>query len=385
MEESLQVHAVTMGDPAGIGPEVLVRAVANSRLPADVCPLLIGAIPILRSAANLTGIDLDFCPVPPALTASAKIREFVINAAAGGRRAVLDPCPADVEGVPVCEVTGLAGESAFRCLSAAIDLAQQGSVDAIVTAPLNKEALHLAGHDYPGHTEILARRCGVDSFGMMLHLSEESLAPFRRQLRLQAGGAAAVGGMDNARNNAADGLSIVHVTLHNSVAAVSTMLRQSGVAEGVRLMHQFLSSCGASRRRIAVCALNPHGGENGLFGKEERTIIEPAVIESSRFCEVSGPFPVDTLIRRAVLGEFDGIVAMYHDQGHIPIKLLGFESAVNITLGLPLIRTSPTHGTAFDRAWQADTPADSRGMQEAILMARRLVLDAGVNACWKSG
>ena len=136
---------------------------------------------------------------------------------------------------------------------------------------------------------------------------------------------------------------------------------------------EFLTSIGCRRRAIGVCALNPHGGENGLFGIEESSVILPAIRETqSSGWNVAGPLPVDTLFRRAVSGEFDGIVAMYHDQGHIPIKLIGFDSAVNITLGLPIIRTSPTHGTAFDRAWNPDTPADPAGMIEAIRMAARL-------------
>ena len=157
------------------------------------------------------------------------------------------------------------------------------------------------------------------------------------------------------------------------MASVPSLLTTDGIAEKVRLMHGFLGDIGCDRKAIAVCALNPHAGEDGLFGDEERCVIAPAVRRfDNHDINVSGPLPVDTLIRRAVAGEFDGVVAMYHDQGHIPIKLIGFDAAVNITLGLPIVRTSPTHGTAFDRAWNPATPADPSGMVESILTAARL-------------
>ena len=156
-------------------------------------------------------------------------------------------------------------------------------------------------------------------------------------------------------------------------SCVPALLTSESIAGKIRLMDDFLKRIHCERRAIAVCALNPHGGENGLFGDEESRIIRPAVDACSTVVKsVVGPLPVDTLIRRAVSGEFDGIVAMYHDQGHIPVKLIGFDAAVNITLGLPIIRTSPTHGTAFDRAWNPETPADAAGMVEAIRIAAEL-------------
>ncbi|MCA9062013.1 MAG: 4-hydroxythreonine-4-phosphate dehydrogenase PdxA, partial [Planctomycetaceae bacterium] len=168
------------------------------------------------------------------------------------------------------------------------------------------------------------------------------------------------------------------VTLHTSIRSVPGLISTESIFQKIKLMDAFLSRIRCERRAIAVCALNPHGGENGLFGDEEARIILPAV-EQSRADGVNatGPLPVDTLIRRAVTGEFDGVVAMYHDQGHIPVKLIGFDAAVNITLGLPIIRTSPTHGTAFDRAWQKDKAVDPSGMVESIRMASRLA-DTGL-------
>lgn len=363
MSGEIQVHAVTMGDPAGIGPEVVIRAVADCGFPADVRPLLVGSLPILQRASELTGDDLRFRLVPARMESGSSIREFVCAAAEDGMLAVLDPCAVEVANTVVSQASAVAGEAAFRCLETAIELTRDGTTDAIVTAPLNKEALHLAGHHYPGHTEILAECCGVRQFGMMLHLSADSLRAVRSALLPPGTNAANVGA----------GISIVHVTLHTSIASVPGLLTRTAVADSIRLMRSFLDSVGNTAGKIGVCALNPHGGENGLFGNEEQLVIAPAVQDCQEACRAAGPFPVDTLIRRAVLGEFAGVVAMYHDQGHIPIKLTGFDAAINITLGLPLIRTSPTHGTAFDRAWRRGAGADHRGMLEAIRMAAELV------------
>jgi len=354
--------AITIGDVAGIGPEVIVRALDSAKFPRGAVPLVIGSLPVLQRAAALVGSPLLFRRIEMAADGTG-LRGRVSDVWSAGEIPVCDPCGPDVAEAPAGVISAVAGDAAYRCLIHAVELAQARAVDAIVTAPLNKESLHLAGHHYPGHTEILAERCGVAEFAMMLHLPEPALTPVRRLL-----------GRDSAEAGLAgtDGVSIVHVTLHTSVASVPGLLTTEAVTEKIRLMDQFLSSAGNLRRAIGVCALNPHGGEHGLFGNEEQLVIEPAVAHCHSEMNVSGPFPVDTLIRRAVLGEFDGVVAMYHVQGHIPIKLIGFDAAVNITLGLPLIRTSPTHGTAFDRAWRADRPATAAGMLEAIRMAEKM-------------
>ena len=354
--------AITIGDVAGIGPEVIVRALDSAEFPRGAVPLVIGSVPVLQRAAALTHSALIFRRIEVAEN-GAGLREQVSGVLSAGAIPVCDPCDAGAAEAPAGVISAVAGEAAYRCLIRAVELAQSGAVDAIVTAPLNKESLHLAGHHYPGHTEILAERCGVAEFAMMLHLPEPALQPVRQLLAGESAGVNSTG---------ADGVSIVHVTLHTSVASVPGLLTTDAVTEKIRLMDQFLTSAGSVRRAIGVCALNPHGGEHGLFGDEEQRLIEPAVTHCRGEVNVSGPFPVDTLIRRAVLGEFDGVVAMYHDQGHIPIKLIGFDAAVNITLGLPLIRTSPTHGTAFDRAWRADRPATAAGMLEAIRMAEKM-------------
>jgi 4-hydroxythreonine-4-phosphate dehydrogenase len=245
-------------------------------------------------------------------------------------------------------IDGRTGHAAYEALIRAIDGALASEFAGIVTAPLSKAALHAAGHFYPGHTELLAERCGVKDFAMMLYLPRHELP------------------------HSTAGLGVAHVTLHMALREVFANLSQSAILEKCQLAHRVMSTgFGVTQPRIGVCALNPHGGEGGLFGDEESRIITPAV-EQARAAGVNanGPFPTDTLMVRARDGEFDGIVAMYHDQGHIALKLLGMHRAVNITLGLPIVRTSVAHGTAFDRAWQGT--AESTGMVAAITTAAEL-------------
>jgi 4-hydroxythreonine-4-phosphate dehydrogenase len=237
-----------------------------------------------------------------------------------------------------------AGRAAYEWLVAAARAALDGSFDAIVTAPLNKAALHLAGLDYPGHTEILADCCGTPNHAMMLFVPPGAIV------------------------RSPHGLGVAHVTLHTSVASVPGLLSVEGIFEKIRLVDDFLQQVGVDLPRVGVCALNPHAGEAGLFGDEERRLIAPAVARAvADQIAAEGPVPADALIRRAIGGEFDGVVAMYHDQGHIPIKLVARDAAVNITLGLPIVRTSPSHGTAFDIAGQGK--ASAKGMNEAIRVA----------------
>jgi 4-hydroxythreonine-4-phosphate dehydrogenase len=229
----------------------------------------------------------------------------------------------------------------------AADWAIEKKVAGIVTAPLSKAALHAAGHKYPGHTELLAEICGTKEFAMMLYL------PPGDQVR------------------APSGLGVAHVTLHQSMRSVFDDMTTAAIFSKCRLANTVMHRLGVEKPRLAVCALNPHAGEDGLFGDEEQTVIAPAVAEARRAgFDASGPFPTDTLMMRARDGEFDAVVAMYHDQGHIALKLLGMHAAVNITLGLPIVRTSVAHGTAFDRAWQGT--ARSEGMVAAILTAAKL-------------
>ncbi len=362
------IIAITAGDIAGIGPEVILRALEKHAAADSSVPVLIGHPQIFGRAAAKFGVAVSLQEVDLVRSDADDFRRLVTSVASKGLVPCVNPFSDAVLDAPLCRVSAEAGDAAFHYLDAAIKLAQQSAIDAIVTAPLNKEALHLAGHDFPGHTEILADRCGVDDFAMMLHLPESALTVWRRLIRPLT-----IGPMMSDDALALSGLSIAHVTLHTSIESVPALLTSESIAGKIRLMDDFLKRIHCERRAIAVCALNPHGGENGLFGNEEARIIRPAIDACSNAVKsVVGPLPVDTLIRRAVSGEFDGIVAMYHDQGHIPVKLIGFDTAVNITLGLPIIRTSPTHGTAFDRAWNPKTPADPAGMVEAIRIAAEL-------------
>ncbi len=313
---------LTMGDAAGIGPEVIVRAIVDSRVQAMCRPVVFGREELIDRASRLT--------------ASSTGNVECINA---GSDSVLEVKPGTVD--------ARAGRAAHDALIAAGEAAMRGEIDAIVTAPLNKAALHRSGIPVPGHTEILAKLCGVDRFAMMLYLPPGEIVQSPR------------------------GLCVAHVTLHTSIASVPALLTTEGITDKIALVTEFLQKIDCASPRIGVCALNPHAGEEGLFGDEETRKISPAVKAAVRAgIDVTGPLPADTLFRRAVRGEFDGLTAMYHDQGHIAFKLIGFDTAVNVTLGLPIVRTSPSHGTAFDIAWTGQAKPD--GMIAAIDVAAQL-------------
>jgi 4-hydroxythreonine-4-phosphate dehydrogenase len=230
-------------------------------------------------------------------------------------------------------------------------------VDGIVTAPLSKAALSAAGHDCPGHTELLAEFCGAADSAMMLFLPPQP----------------GVGGPA--------GLGVVHATLHMAICDVPRKLTTERIVQCIQWANDVTrrldgEGCLAGPPRIGICALNPHAGEQGLFGDEETRLIEPAVRRTAAAgLHVTGPLPADTLLMRARDGEFDAVVAMFHDQGHVALKLLGMHRAVNITLGLPIVRTSVAHGTAFDRAWQGT--AECEGMIAAVRVAARLARVTG--------
>ena len=368
MKSTKPIIAITAGDVAGIGPEVILRAIRQSATSSVSFPVLIGHPQIFCQAASVFGMTVALQELTTTVQDTANFRENVISAVTNRRILCINPFTDAVLAAPRSRVSPEAGDAAFHYLDAAITLAKQSAVDAIVTAPLNKEALHLAGHHFPGHTEILAERCGISEFAMMLHLPESALTAWRQLIRPLS-----TSNTSGENDASLCGLSIAHVTLHTSIESVPHLLTRDSIIAKIRLMDSFLQRIHCERRAIAVCSLNPHGGENGLFGNEESRLIQPAVEEcAASLKSVTGPLPVDTLIRRAVSGEFDGVVAMYHDQGHIPVKLIGFEAAVNITLGLPIVRTSPTHGTAFDRAWNPQTPSDASGTLEAIRVAAAL-------------
>ena len=338
-ESNRPLLAITMGDPAGVGPEVIVGAWRNLRVHEHTRPIVLGHAEILRRATRLLHASIDVVELDESSVNDVKTSSDVLPC--------IKACDDDVLDVLTGGVDPRAGEGAYCAVRLAANWALNRKVAGIVTAPLSKAALHAAGHKYPGHTELLAEICGVAEFAMMLYL------PPGEQIRSPSG------------------LGVAHVTLHQSMRSVFDDLTPAAILSKCRLADDVMRRLGVPRPRLAVCALNPHAGEAGLFGDEERTIIAPAVAAArSGGIDALGPFPTDTLMMRARDGEFDAVVAMYHDQGHIALKLLGMHAAVNITLGLPIVRTSVAHGTAFDRAWQGT--ARSEGMVAAILTAAKL-------------
>ena len=326
-----------MGDPAGVGPEVIARAWADEGVHRNCRPFVVGHPEILRQAVELIRGDIQIIEIADPEEAVPKRAEMPCL------RAVADPALLTLR----CQVDARGGQAAYEALVAAARLALDDRVQAIVTAPLNKAALWQAGHEYPGHTELLAELCGVDDFAMMLYLAPDE----------QVHGPA--------------GLGVIHVTLHTSLRRVFDELSSEAILVKIRLANAAMRGLKQATPRIGVCALNPHAGEDGLFGDEESRLIAPAVAAARQEgIDAEGPHPADTLMVRARAGEFDGVVAMYHDQGHIALKLLGFHRAVNVTLGLPIIRTSVAHGTAFDLAWQGT--ANPASMVEAIRVASLL-------------
>ena len=338
MEDSRKpTLALTLGDPAGVGPEIVAAACAAPEVHSWCRPVVIGHVEMLRRAIDLrdTGATVQVVGSLEEAEPSA----CCVSCLATGADDVLE--------APLGAIDARSGQAAYDAIVAAARLAIDGRVDGIVTAPLHKQALHEAGHDYPGHTELLAKMCGVDDFAMMLYLGPEE--PIRGPA----------------------GLAVVHVTLHTAMLNVFEEMTSDEVLAKARLADAFMGRMKGSRPKIGVCALNPHGGEGGLFGREELEVIRPAIERGlNEGLELEGPMPADTVMIRARDGEFDAVVAMYHDQGHIALKLLGMHRAVNVTLGLPIIRTSVAHGTAFDLAWKGTAEVGS--MIEAIRVAVKL-------------
>ena len=340
----MKTIAITMGDPAGIGPEIIAGAWEQLQtIPGYRC-VVYGHPEMMRRAAVLrkmnTEIDCVTC------------------------------CNDDVLDVPPGVIDPRSGRAAYEAILQAIGDAQRNAVDAVVTAPIHKAALYRAGYCYPGHTEIFAERCGVDHYAMMLYL----------------------GAGDNIAGP--HGLAVVHVTLHTAMRTIFEQITTESVLSKIHLADRFMrriiigdgkrQTAGGSKLnqsskhspRIGVCSLNPHAGEEGLFGDEEIRIIRPAIDQAvAAGLQVEGPKPADTIMLDARDGKYDAIVAMFHDQGHIALKLLGMYRAVNITLGLPIIRTSVAHGTAFDKAWQGI--ADSGSLLEAVRVAVKLCGSSG--------
>ncbi len=316
----------TLGDVAGVGPEIVARA--WPRLFAHCRPVVIGDPGWLRRGLDLIGSPITVKPVRR--PAEAEPSPDLMPCIPGSDQTL--------SGVQIGKVSAAAGRAAYDFLCRAIDAALAGEAAGVVTAPLHKEGLHAAGLPYPGHTEILAERCGVSEFAMVL---------------------------------AVEGLAVAHVTLHMALRDVFRHLTTAAVVEKARLLDELLRRLLERKPRLGVAALNPHASDGGLFGDEEERIIAPAVTKArAEGLDVSGPWPTDTLFVRARDGEFDGVVAMYHDQGHIALKLLGRGRAVNISAGLPIVRTSVAHGTAYDIAGKG--VADASSLVEAARVAALL-------------
>lgn len=317
---------LTMGDVAGVGPEIIARAWPE--LLAECRPVVVGDVTWLQKGVNLVG-------------SAAQIQRIGRPDEADGSEAVI-PCLAgssqDLSKVETGKVSAAAGRAAYDFLCKAIDVTMRGEADGIVTLPLHKEGLRAAGLAYPGHTEILAEKTGTKEFAMLLVVN---------------------------------GLGVAHVTLHMALRDVFQHLSTQAIREKIRLLDGVMARLLGRKVRLGVAALNPHASDGGLFGDEEARIIRPAVEEAlAEGIYVTGPWPADTLFVRAQDGEFDGVVAMYHDQGHIALKLLGGWRAVNVSAGLPLVRTSVAHGTAYDIAGKGS--ADATSLVEAVRVAARL-------------
>ncbi len=337
----LPILAITMGDPAGVGPEIIAMSLAQEAPYALCRPIVVGDAAMMELGVRSAKVDLKVRAVER--TADARFERGTID--------VLDLKLIDASQFAYGTVSAQCGHAAFEAVRTAIDLAMKGEVDGTVTAPLNKEALHVAGHDFAGHTEIYAHYTGTKKYAMLL---------------------------------ADDRMRVIHVSTHVSLHEACDRAKKERVIAVTELILDACKSFGIADPHIGVAGLNPHAGEGGLFGDEEIREIIPAIEEMrARGWNVEGPVPPDSLFSRARSGQFDGGVAMYHDQGHIAFKVGGFEwdrqtqrmvavKGVNITLGLPIIRVSVDHGTAFDVAGKgiANPDAMLMSIEYAALMAR---------------
>ncbi len=319
------IIAITMGDAAGVGPEIIVKVLRLEEIYCLCRPLVIGESSLMQEAIKLTNSPLKL----NSIDAIGEVKgQF-------GILDLLDLHNLDLKEVTIGQVCAACGRAAMEYIARAADLALKGEVKAIVTAPINKEATTKAGYGDVGHLEFLARLTKAKEYATML-----ATGPLR----------------------------VVHLTTHHSLRQACDLVTRERVLARLKLTHDSFRKWGFERPCIGVAALNPHGGEGGLFGTEEIEQIIPAVKEAQALgIDARGPFPADSIFTRAINGEFDAVLAMYHDQGHIPVKVHGFEKSVSIALGLPFIRTSVDHGTAFDIAGKGI--ADSQGLEEAIKIA----------------
>ena len=318
--------AITMGDPCGVGPEIIVKALQHPEIAKTCVPLVIGDAIAMARAVKVCGSPLQLNEI----IAPEKARQ-----APAGTIPLLSVSLLDTEDLGYGKPTAASGDAVFRYICTAARLCLDGSAAAMATAPISKEAMNRAGHDYPGHTELLAELCGTSDYVMML---------------------------------AGDVLRVSLVTIHEALKDVPGLVSFERVLKTIRVTESGVRRLtGITRPRLAVLALNPHCGEGGMFGNEERDIIGPAIqAAQAEGIDAVGPLSADTLFHFAQQGAYDGVVAMYHDQGLIPLKMLHFDDAVNVTLGLPIIRTSVDHGTAYDLA------GTGRASENSLLAAIRM-------------
>lgn len=312
------IIGITLGDPNGIGAEIIVKALLCSELQELCTPLIFGDLGIVHEAKKLVGVNNEFDVID--------VTNFSESDLTAGR------------------ATGRGGKASLEYINEAVRFALQGKIDAVVTAPISKEAIHLAGSKYPGHTEMLRDLTGASNVAMMFE-----------------------GGR----------FRVVLVTIHCALSEVPRLITKDRVLSTIELTNKSLTRLfGIKEPEIVVCGLNPHAGEAGAFGNEESLHIVPAIEEAGRRgINITGPLPADTLFYYANQGKWDAVVAMYHDQGLIPFKMLSFDDGVNVTLGLPIIRTSPDHGTAYDIAWKGK--ANPSSMIAAIRVAVELTGNRG--------
>lgn len=338
------IMAVTMGDPAGIGPEIVLKAFSENNFSKAGRLVVIGSLEVLKKTKEQNGINVELIKISDieeAKTLSADSRDSI---------KVLDLDNIKFSDYRIGQIQKNCGRAAAEYIYRGIELARRGELQALITGPIHKEALKLAGIKEAGHTEILASEFNVQNYAMLL--AEKS---FR----------------------------ISHVSTHVSLKEACELVKEDRVFQVIKLTDEFLGDLNLDKKKIAVAGLNPHAGEHGLFGQEEKQEIKPALNRAvEQNINVEGPFPPDTIFARARAGEFQAVVAMYHDQGHIPMKTVGFQfdakkdswlavSGVNVTLGLPVIRTSVDHGVAFDIAGKNRARPDS--LKEAVMLAGELV------------
>jgi len=331
MTDSLPRIAVTMGDPAGIGPEICLRLLAEETATSQCIPVVFGDAAVLNACAEMTGL-----PAPKRVITKAEWP--------GAHRQIDSPAVYDLAAITMDDFTpgainGKTGYASYRYIEEAIRAALAGEIDGISTAPINKEALFMGGVKFPGHTEIFAAKTEAKRACMML---------------------------------TSDELTCGFVTTHIGYHEVPGRLTQERILDVIELVAEAVGQLRGHPPKLVVNGLNPHAGENGLFGQqEEETFIIPAIETArKRGHQIEGPLPPDTAFLPRRRKETDAFICMYHDQGHIPLKMLAFDSAINITLGLPIIRTSVDHGTALDIAWQAK--ADANSLYESVRLAARL-------------